>query len=401
MFIDNKITETIMSKLRTIGVEIECVVPEYRSYKVEREIEELGADTVGDGSITCSGDDQQGIEIRTQPLSGQDFANHIEDVTAVLHEHEALANKSCGLHVHVDASEISPIKILKLYNESIWGALISVSDYIGGKLYTETAVEDCTALYIPVTFIKKVQKTRFDAKYLTYSELYTRVEQYINAKGVITVKGSQGEGITFRGMTSFKPWEDRGTVPASWLVLYVNIDALRNNHTVLKNSMDYLASIDSTIRALLPVTRRKNSYCLPISKVVATGGHTTTTNTMELLRQSNTRYCGFNYQSINRHGTIECRYHGGTVDTDKIKHWGMFIERVINSALSKNATTLTGEFRDIVHEKQKLLLLLSALGLPEATEKYILERFKRFHNSDSKRVATLATNLKAVTPAYN
>lgn len=92
---------TILKSTRAFGVEIEC------TYKDEEDIEAV-ADEIddaigigGDGSI-----DGNGAEIRTPPASGKAAEAMMNELCASLNKHGCKVNKSCGLHVHIDAKDM-------------------------------------------------------------------------------------------------------------------------------------------------------------------------------------------------------------------------------------------------------------------------------------------------------
>jgi hypothetical protein len=61
-----------------------------------------------DGSIPNSG-----FEINTSPAKGEAFNEQINEVCDILKEGEAWVDNSCGLHVHVDARDLSADDIFK------------------------------------------------------------------------------------------------------------------------------------------------------------------------------------------------------------------------------------------------------------------------------------------------
>lgn len=61
---------------------------------------DAGAIAVSDGSLS-----QGGFEICTFPANGDAFLDQITDVTSILNSQRAHVNNSCGMHIHVDASD--------------------------------------------------------------------------------------------------------------------------------------------------------------------------------------------------------------------------------------------------------------------------------------------------------
>ena len=55
-----------------------------------------------------------GFEITTQPTSGDLFAENIAELVAALAASKVITSKACGLHVHVDARDVSRLELLKI-----------------------------------------------------------------------------------------------------------------------------------------------------------------------------------------------------------------------------------------------------------------------------------------------
>ncbi|MDE2425641.1 MAG: amidoligase family protein [Elusimicrobia bacterium] len=97
---------------RFTAVEIEVASSNPRYWK---EIEEVHANwkaaIKSDGSLPDTG-----YEINTSPANGDLFRKEIREICSVLKMAKAVADLSCGLHVHVDASDFkkSPAKMINL-----------------------------------------------------------------------------------------------------------------------------------------------------------------------------------------------------------------------------------------------------------------------------------------------
>lgn len=98
---------------RYLGIEIECVLPgristsEYQALATR-----WGAGITSDGSIRA--DSGQGVEHVTAPARGDAFVTQVNETCAALHSYGAEVNKSCGLHVHVDARDYTTRDVLAL-----------------------------------------------------------------------------------------------------------------------------------------------------------------------------------------------------------------------------------------------------------------------------------------------
>jgi hypothetical protein len=80
-----------------------------------------------DGSVNSYIYDYEPFEIKTAPAKGKKFAEQIKDFCDVLKNGNAEINKSCGLHVHVDARDYEGNDLLKAVR--VWSK-------VEGKLLT-------------------------------------------------------------------------------------------------------------------------------------------------------------------------------------------------------------------------------------------------------------------------
>lgn len=102
---------------------------------------------IHDASIVCQrrvksggkslADWRYSVEMVT-PVLGYDDLGFLSSVLGVLSESGAFVNKSCGIHIHVDGSELSPLAVRNLLN------LISQKEDI---LYRALKVEKCRLRY--------------------------------------------------------------------------------------------------------------------------------------------------------------------------------------------------------------------------------------------------------------
>ena len=134
---------------RFVGVEIEVShfdpAKETDLYNV---IKKWGGVIKGDGSIRGENE----FEINTAPAKGRKFVTQIKEICKVLKEGKAKANKSCGLHVHVDArdfEEKDKLKAVLLWSKIEGQMLEKVPAYRRNNSYAvpwETTAQDLNRL---------------------------------------------------------------------------------------------------------------------------------------------------------------------------------------------------------------------------------------------------------------
>jgi hypothetical protein len=126
---------------RLLGTEIETTGTSRYSPLLSAAVEKWQASIIGDGSVEGAywkeaaqyGHEAErhrgGVELVTQPAGGSKWLEMIADFGAGFAESKAVTSPSCGLHVHVDGSDIDIfglIRLVKLYahlENSIYNAL--------------------------------------------------------------------------------------------------------------------------------------------------------------------------------------------------------------------------------------------------------------------------------------
>ncbi len=353
--------------VRTIGVEIECLVPSYQDIEdVESDLGDVGGRTTSDGSIDGDG---EGLEVKTHPIKGDEAEKTIKDICAVLEENSADTNTTCGMHVHVDAKEINLNNYMRGFE--------SIDDVKDGEiiLYVDNDIAGGDHV----------------------SERYYDVLARIEVAGSTKVSGRHGTGRVVFAEGSETHYSDDIMPASEWMgftTFVVNYQELTSLRTRVHNAMRFFSAIDPILRSLVPSSRRHNTYCQPFEKIARSGGRCPST-TKELIHGVSGRYCGINIEALSAHGTIENRYHGGTIDAEKIIHWARLWERCVNVALSSSANTEADALAEVCNGKNRLEMLLALTGVPESTEKYMLARYTRFMGSDARHAISYIKNKKA------
>ena len=99
---------------RTIGVEIEVNgAKKYDAVRAMVKAEDVAV--VYDGSLS-----RRGYEINTRPANGDSFLAHIAAICAAIKKDSGFADDHCGLHVHVDASDMKWLDLRRLIYLYAW-----------------------------------------------------------------------------------------------------------------------------------------------------------------------------------------------------------------------------------------------------------------------------------------
>lgn len=357
---------------RTVGVEIECIMQDdYSHSTIEHSF--YGVQVGGDGSIDGNGD---GIEVKTPPLAGAEAEACIQNVCAVLNDYDARVNTSTGMHVHVDAREVSINKCVRWYD----GGSSTLRD--GEKVYY-------------------IHRAAFTNGYNEDAEIFADVVNLIETSHTVEAVGAHGNGYVLETHSAISTRLPRSAATGEYVIpddkqREYYVFAVNTKHALgirhrLYNAMRFFSAVDPILRSLVPSSRRHNTYCQPFEKIARSGGRCPST-LKELLEGVSQRYCGINLKALDSHGTIECRYHGGTVNGDKIVHWARLFERIVDTALSGAAEHEADALAEVVNGKNRLDMLLALLALPESTEKYLKERHSAFTGSDARHAIAYINN---------
>lgn len=366
---------------RKVGVEIECIAIPFDG-KQERRLSAI-AEIDGDGSIDVNDGNKDGYEIKTKPFSGERAEQAIAEACAVLKEADASVNVSCGLHVHADAAPL---------------ALTSLVTQHDGR----HPLKECEQLvYIHSGYLAP-HMSGFG--YNEFNVALAIVDIFDDGGQMTPCVGAYGEGslVDLRGLrrrNAVSPTDGKVVIPESrygeFIAFAIKIEDIRSMRTRLAATMRFLAAVDPILRSMIPSSRRRNTYCKPFEKVVRSGGPVPKT-VRDMYEGITERYCGVNLSALSRHGTIECRYHNGTTDADKIIHWARMWARIVDVAVSDNAELEADAMLNVVSQKSRTDMLLALLDLPEDTEKHLRARIRSFSGSDA---ASVKSYIQAKKPA--
>lgn len=354
---------------RTIGVEIECLV-DGDCYGIPNdELNALDASVGADGSIEGDG---EGIEVRTSPMAGKSAESMIQSVCSELSAVAAKVNQSCGLHVHVDARELGLSRNIRLV-EGTPNPMLLPEEKI---MYVHRSAYN----------FRTLGTGRFDDRVITDTASVIEKQDYV------PFNGKYGDGLLM-GTRKLESGS-KNMLDNDYLAFAVNLDAVLRMRHRLFNAMRFFSQIDPVLRSLVPASRRHNTYCKPFEKVTGSGGREPDT-LKELTDRTIERYCGINLLSLQQHGTIECRYHSGTINATKIIHWARLWERCVDMALSpRDANAEADALSEVLNGKNRLQMLCAMLNLPDDTTAYLMARYKAFLNSDSNHCAKYIKNKK-------
>lgn len=366
---------------RTIGVEIECILPNDLSRDAASAIRAAGADVGGDGSIST--DDGHGYEIRTKPMKGEEAEAAIRSIASALNGDNAKVNTSCGLHVHADAGAIAIQKLVRHYSS-------------GYSLAPGQSI-----LYVHRNTFAAMMDSSDQAQAFEIIDVIESGGSFINATGQYG-DGLMVEMAGIRNRLRVSPSTGRYVIPdeqrEQFYACIIDRAAIRAARQTMYGAMRFFGAVDTTIRSFVSASRRHNNYCQPFEKITGSGG-TMPRTLREVYARVSDRYCGINMQALAKHGTLENRYHSGSINGEKIVHWARMWARCVDVALSHEAIREADALCEMVNSKSRMDMFLALLALPDDTEAYLRERVAAFGASDGKHAATYIKNKKALVCA--
>ena len=100
------------------------------------------------------------------------------------------------------------------------------------------------------------------------------------------------------------------------------------------------------------------------------------------------RYCGLNLQNVWTRGSVEFRYHNGTLDFDKLQSWIVLTQAIVNVCEKKTHVKMS----TIKSGSKGLAQMRKALGLTEPngcdltkqSNKYTIKRFRELSRRESE-----------------
>lgn len=224
------------------------------------------------------------------------------------------------------------------------------------------------------------------------------------AKEFITPKLSGKEGGEVLKKLSAELVKAKATVNRSCgLHVHIDMSDIKNNIEIIKTILLFYLTFEPVIFSYLPMSRRDNNYCKPLSEFYHEKEIVSIANkeTLEALwyreprkehreyrkgqKYDDTRYAGINFHSLFSHDNIEIRYHSGTIDHTKMAMWIKLHVAIIDRITSGYIEP--ARFRPVkylidVESKQKEMFAL--LELPKKVEAYFIDRQSKFGVINSK-----------------
>lgn len=185
----------------------------------------------------------------------------------------------------------------------------------------------------------------------------------------------------------------RGTIKCG---LHIHLDArdFRNNKRKIVQVIKTFYSIEDMIFSILPPSRWTSKYCQKLSKDYLYNNFNSTTKPDEAWykeedksildgrkqrKYDKSRYYGLNVHSIFLRGTLELRYHSGTINEYKIIQWTNFALHVVDYALNHYKATEVEALFSMETSKNKFNFMCNLFKLPPELKEYLMSRIRKFN----------------------
>lgn len=176
--------------------------------------------------------------------------------------------------------------------------------------------------------------------------------------------------------------------------VHVELSEATHNPVVIRSLYNTIHRYEPLIFGLVAPSRLRNSYSMPLPD---RPGHLAQCRSLPCFRRSLgglSRQHGINWTHLwSAEPRIEYRYHGGTLDVEKARHWARFLLRLTDHATMRRCRSAKSQYGN---SRPNLDKMMTTLGLrvnsrvyakvaPELrdTGRYLLKRWKSLNDCES------------------
>jgi len=185
--------------------------------------------------------------------------------------------------------------------------------------------------------------------------------------------------------------------PEKELLLYQKRDREQKIVNRIKTLMLFYIAFEPVIYSFMPMARRTNRYCYPLSEFYHESEITNADSLEDLEtiwyreqskekkadrkkeKYDETRYAGYNFHCMLSAKHIESRHHSGTLDYNKMKNWTELNITILDNVIGERVKM--SELKIIKHAidiSQKTKLFFDMIGVNKKLQAYFLARQKKF-----------------------
>ena len=162
--------------------------------------------------------------------------------------------------------------------------------------------------------------------------------------------------------------------------LHVHVDIRDFSGTAIKRLGLLLLQVEPVLYAMLPQDRAGRGMCRPLSIHRTKLMNALSDNQIDSAWWSNQtgRHIGANLMARSEHGTVEFRYHSGTLNAEKVLHWLRICTGLIDAAYSMPRTLYAKTREAPLDFATRLQVLQEATQMPADTLEYLQRRVALF-----------------------
>ena len=178
--------------------------------------------------------------------------------------------------------------------------------------------------------------------------------------------------------------------------VHVSLPEVAAKPKAIRSLTALVSRVEPIIYGLLAPSRCRNNYCMPLGgRLPDLRACKTVADFQDRLR-GQSRYYGCNLTHVTDDAPrVEYRYHQGTLDAAKARHWLRFLLQLTEHAATRNCQTLA---EPLPNDRGGFERMATSVGLrvnnkiytkvsPELTEtaSYLLRRWKHFNGQPSRQ----------------
>ena len=172
--------------------------------------------------------------------------------------------------------------------------------------------------------------------------------------------------------------------------IHLSLPEVIQRPKVIRSLTSLVSRIEPVIFGMLAPSRKRSSYCMPLGGSLPDLKVCKTLEEFQSKLAGTSRYYGLNLtHATDASPRIEYRWHQGTLDAVKARHWLRFLLQLTEHAVTRNCQSLADPLTD---DRQGFERMATAIGLrvnskiyrsvsPELTEtaSNLLRRWKHFN----------------------
>lgn len=177
--------------------------------------------------------------------------------------------------------------------------------------------------------------------------------------------------------------------------VHVGLPEVTERPKVIRSLASLVARIEPVVYGMLAPSRRGNTYCMPMGRAPDLRACKSLAEYHAQLHGTN-RYHGLNLTHATGDSLrVEFRYHQGTLDSEKARHWLRFLLRVTEHAVNRNCQSFD---QPLPNTRNGWERMATAIGLrvnskiyraiaPELAEtaSFLLRRWKHFNGQPTRQ----------------